>query len=243
MPDGRPDVEEWGAVDGEVVHCITLRSSTGLVAKVITLGATLTELHVSDADGQGTTDVVLGFDSCDEYAGPSNPFFGCTVGRTAGRMNPPSFVLDGREHTLHGNDGGGGGIDPRTHVHGGKWGFSKHIWEVQRQDSSSVALFRRSPDGEEGYPGALEVVVEYSVHGNDLMIKYDATTTNATPVSLTNHTYFDLSGGRSASQTMLEHELQVCALLVTRRGTGSSPGNNPARCLFACTQHNTQHTP
>jgi aldose 1-epimerase len=64
-------------------------------------------------------------------------------------------------------------------------------------------------------------VVEYSVHGNDLMIKYDATTTNATPVSLTNHTYFDLSGGRSASQTMLEHELQVCALLVTRRGTGT----------------------
>jgi aldose 1-epimerase len=202
-------LKPWGFVDGEAVHRINLRSSSGLQASVITLGATLSELHVPDSNGK-SADVVLGFDSCDEYAGPQNPFFGCTVGRLSGRTNPLNVSIDGKEYHLQANDGGGGGIDTEhTNLHGGKKGFNKYVWKIEEYNASSVTLYRQSPAGEEGFPGTLDIRVQYSLRGNELWIKYDATTTEATPVSLTNHTYFDLSDGQSRSKTMMGHELQL----------------------------------
>ena len=118
-------------VSGEAVQRINLRAP-GMRASVITLGATLSELHIPDNECK-LGDVVLGFDSCEEYCSTSNPFFGCTVGRTAGRINPPSFTANGgTAYNLQGNDGGGGGIDAATNLHGGKNGFNKFVWYSSR---------------------------------------------------------------------------------------------------------------
>jgi aldose 1-epimerase len=202
-------LKPWGFVDGEAVHRINLRSSNGLRASVITLGATLAELHVPDANGK-IADVVLGFDTCDEYTSTHNPFFGTTVGRLSGRTNPLTFTIDGKEYQTQPSDGGGGGIDmEQTNLHGGKKGFNKYVWAIEQYDASSVTLYRQSPAGEEGFPGALDVRIQYLLEANNLCFKYTATTTEATPVSLTNHSYFDLSGGQSSCKTMMGHELQL----------------------------------
>jgi aldose 1-epimerase len=192
--------------DGRPVAVFTLTNKNGLVAKVITLGATLTELHVPDKAGK-TADVVLGFDSAAGYESDQNQHFGCTTGRVANRIAKGKFTLDGKEYQLAVNNG-------PNHLHGGtKRNLGRVVWKAEpvKSEQGSAVRFRYvSPDGEEGYPGKLDVSVTYTLTDkNELRIDYSATTDKATPVNLTNHSYFNLAG--AGADTVLDHELMLAA--------------------------------
>ncbi len=175
--------------DGTEVDLFTLKNANGTLAKVITYGTILTELHVSDARGK-LGDVVLGFDNLDQYLA-GHPYFGCTVGRVANRIAAGRFTLDGQEYRLALNDG-------PNHLHGGLRGFDKAIWRGEpaaTQDGVAVKFSYVSKDGEEGYPGTLSVTVTYTLtNADELRLDYAAETDKATPVNLTNHSYFNLAG-------------------------------------------------
>src|SRR5262249_41709350 len=148
---------------------------------------------------------VLGFDTLEAYLA-RNPHFGATTGRVANRIAGAQFPLDGQEYQLAANNG------PNA-LHGGRKGFDKVIWKAQDASGSggpAVKVTYLSPDGEEGYPGTLSVSVPYTVTPDDaLRIDYTATTDRATPVNLTNHSYFNLAG--PASGPILGHELMLAA--------------------------------
>ena len=175
--------------DGTEVDLYTLRNANGMIAKVMTYGTILTELHVPDTGGK-PLDVVLGFDSLDRYLA-GHPYFGCTVGRVANRVAAGKFTLDGKEYRLALNDG-------TNHLHGGLKGFDKVVWKgepVAAQGGVAVKFEYVSKDGEEGYPGNLSVSVIYTLtDANEWRLDYAATTDKATPVNLTNHSYFNLAG-------------------------------------------------
>jgi aldose 1-epimerase len=203
----RPGVEKvaFGKTDtGEAVDLYVLTNGRGMKAKVITYGAILTELDVPDKNGK-FDDVVLGFDDLKGYLG-AHPFFGATVGRVANRIAKGKFTLDGKEYQLAVNNG------PNA-LHGGKKGFDKMVWKANVPDAAKPAVEFRyvSPDGEEGYPGELKVKVTYALTpDNAVSIQYEATTDKPTPVNLSNHSYFNLLGGRSGA-TILDHEMQIWA--------------------------------
>ncbi len=190
--------------DGAAVDQYILTNSTGMTAKIITYGAILTELDLPDRDGK-PADVVLGFDNLKDYVA-NNPFFGATVGRVANRIAKGKFTLDGKEYKVAVNNG------PNA-LHGGLKGFDKVIWKAEPEasrDGAALKLSYVSKDGEEGYPGNLTVTVIYSLtNDNALRIDYTATTDKATPVNLTNHTYFNLAGTKS--EDILDHELMIAA--------------------------------
>ena len=203
-----PRKESFGRTrDGLPVDLFTLKNDQGLVATVMTRGATLVELSVPDRIGK-TTDVVLGFDSVAGYESDNNQYFGCTTGRVCNRIAKGRFTLDGREYPLAVNNA-------PNHLHGGATrSLDKVVWDAapfSTGDGHGVRFSYSSPDGEEGYPGRLNVTVTYFVpmDSRRLDIRYEATTDQATPVNLTNHTYFNLSGAGSPS--VLDHVLQVNA--------------------------------
>jgi len=190
--------------DGVAVEQYTLTNTNGMTAKIITFGAILTELDVPDRDGkQG--DVVLGFDNLKDYLA-GHPFFGATVGRVANRIAKGEFTLGGKKYKLAVNNG------PNS-LHGGQKGFDKVVWKAEPKtlpDGAAVTLTYVSKDGEEGYPGNLTVTVVYTLANNNaLRIDYKATTDQATPVNLTNHTYFNLTGPKSGD--ILDHEIMIAA--------------------------------
>lgn len=188
--------------EGKEVELYTLTNSKGVVAKITTYGALLTELDVPDRHGK-VGNVVLGFDNLDQYL-KGHPFFGATAGRVANRIAKGKFKLEGKEYTLAVNNG-------PNHLHGGLKGFDKKVWAAeakQGKEGASVKLTYTSPDGEEGYPGTLTATVTYTLtEKNELRIDYTATTDKATPVNLTNHSYFNLAG----SGDVLSHELTIAA--------------------------------
>jgi aldose 1-epimerase len=188
--------------DGTPVDVYTLTNAGGSVAKIMTYGATLIQLRVPDREGK-LADVVLGFDNLDGYLA-GHPFFGSTVGRYANRIAKGKFTLDGKEYTLAVNNG-------PNHLHGGTKGFDKAVWKAEVVGSGegpSVRFSHVSPDGDEGYPGTLNVTVVYTLTDrNELRIDYTATTDKATQINLTNHTYFNLKGGGD----VLGHELRLYA--------------------------------
>lgn len=201
-PRGR--VADFGASsDGTRATLLTIgRPGEGLVARVSDHGATLVELHVQDGTGT-VADVVLGFDDVAGYESPRNASFGATVGRVANRIANAGFELAGRRYELARNE-------PPHHLHGGgARAFARVLWEVVAHDDECVVLRHRSPDGDEGYPGNVEVTASYRVTGHDLAIGYRATTDAPTPLDLTNHAYLNLRG--HGDGTILEHELQVLA--------------------------------
>jgi aldose 1-epimerase len=193
--------------DGTPVELYTLKSANGMTAKVITYGATLTELHVPDKKGQ-TADVVLGCDDMAGYQSDANQFFGATTGRVCNRIAKGKFTLDGKEYTLAVNNG-------KNHLHGGvKRSLDKVVWGVEKrqlpQGQAGLHFTYSSPDGEEGYPGQLNISVFYTITDkNELDITYVATTDKPTPVNLTNHSYFNLAG--AGAPTVLDHELTIAA--------------------------------
>ena len=204
----KPVAESFGKTkDGQDVEIYTLRSSKGLVAKVMTRGATLVQLHVPDKGGK-SADVILGFDDVAGYEGEDNQYFGCTTGRVCNRIAKGKFCVDGKHYTLAVNN------DP-NHLHGGvERSLDKVVWKARPFESdraTGVAFRYTSPDGEEGYPGTLNITVRYSVakDTNRLAIFYTATTDKPTPVNLTNHAYFNLGG--EGSKSVLGHALRLNA--------------------------------
>jgi aldose 1-epimerase len=188
--------------DGTAVDEYVLTNRSGVKAKVITYGAILTELHVPDKDGK-LTDVVLGFDNLEGYLS-GHPFFGATVGRYANRIAKGRFTLDGKEYKLATNNG------PNA-LHGGDKGFDKKVWKAEPVAGKNAVRFTyTSPDGEEGYPGALTAEVVYTLtDDNAVRLDYKATADKPTPVNLTNHSYFNLAG--PASGDILGHVLMINA--------------------------------
>jgi len=189
------------------VELYTLRSDDGLMARVMTRGATLVELHVPDATGT-TADVVFGFDDVAGYESSANAYFGCTTGRVCNRIANGRFSLNGQTYELAVNNG-------PNHLHGGvDRSLDKVIWTAEPfadDQRQGVTFCYSSLDGEEGYPGTLDVQVTYSITkgSNALTIDYQATTDQTTPVNLTNHAYFNLSG--AGTETVLDHMLQLNA--------------------------------
>lgn len=196
--------EPWGTTqEGEPVELFTLESD-GVRARLASFGATLVALEVPDRHGE-RADVVLGFDTLAEYESPRNPHSGGLVGRCANRIAGARFTLDGREHVLAANEG-------RNHLHGGVQGFDRRCWTPRIVTGDALALHLRSLDGDEGYPGRLEVDAQYVVgpygaRGQVVVMRLGAHASAPTPVNLTQHAYFNLAG----HGTILDHELQVFA--------------------------------
>lgn len=173
---------------------------------LITYGATITEWHVPDRNGQ-TADVVLGFDDMAGYESDANQSFGCTTGRVCNRIAKGRFTLDGKTYQLAINN------DP-NHLHGGpKRSLAKVVWKAEKtttEHGPGVRFTYVSPDGEEGYPGTVNFTVVYSLSvAGRLRIEWTATTDRATPINLTNHTYFNLAGAGAPS--VLDHMLKLQA--------------------------------
>jgi len=185
--------------DGTPIELYTLQNGDGLVAKITNYGTIITELHVPDRLGR-LGDVVLGFSSLERYL-RGHPYFGCTVGRVANRIAKGRFTLDGKVYPLAVNNG-------PNHLHGGIRGFDKVAWTAEPLDGAAVRFSYTSPDGEEGYPGTLQVEVTMALtEANELSIDYTATTNQPTPINLTNHSYFNLAGAGD----ILGHELTIAA--------------------------------
>lgn len=204
--------EMIGQVSGEDVFQYTLQNKTGMQVQLITYGAAITNIVTPDKDGKMSS-VVLGFDSLSQYASNDNSLMGSTVGRVANRISDKKFKLDGKEFTLS------------SDIHGGVNGFDKHVWksrEISKKNEPAVEMTYLSKDGEEGFPGNLSVSVTFTLkNNNDLVIDYKATTDKATPLVLTNHTYFNLSGGKETKA--LNTELTVFADQFLEFKDGSMP--------------------
>jgi aldose 1-epimerase len=190
--------------DGTAVERHVLRSDR-LEVGVLTYGGILQSVSAPDRDG-ARADVVLGFSGLDDYV-ESSPYFGALVGRYANRIAGGRFTLDGHAYELPANNG------PNT-LHGGPGGFAWQVWSVEESSATSLRLALESPDGDQGFPARLRVVVTYTLDGDRLRLDYAATNTEgdggpSTVVNLTNHAYFNLAGEGSGS--VAEHELRVLA--------------------------------
>lgn len=190
----------WGiTASGQNVDCYTLENGV-ISAEILTYGGAIRSLRVPNAQG-GTTDVVLGFDDIASYE-TQKKFIGALIGRHANRIEAAEFTLDGKTYPLYVNNG-------RNHLHGGKIGYDRRVWEAEVTDSALI-LSLTSPDGEEGYPGTLRVQVRYSLTDtNGLKLEYSAVTDQKTVCNLTNHSYFNLAG--HASGTIENQQLKLFA--------------------------------
>lgn len=199
----------FGALpDGRAVEQFTLVNAHGVEVRALTYGAIITALRTPDRTGK-LDDVVYGFDSLAGYL-KDPPYFGAIVGRYANRIAKGRFTIDGTTYQLPRNDG-------PNHLHGGVRGLDKRLWTAEPFQSDSgtgVTFSYTSPDGEEGYPGALAVRVRYLLTADDaLVVDYEARTDKATPVNLSQHTYWNL-GGRAGGD-ILGHELTLDASAIT----------------------------
>lgn len=194
----------FGVTDeGSTIHIFDLANSKGMEVSIINYGGRVVSIKVPDKNGN-IADVALGYDNAQNYLNDKGTYFGAIAGRYANRIEGASFTLNGREYTLAKNDG-------NNHLHGGIKGFDKVIWEaeiVKKDGIEQLLLNYKSPDGEEGYPGNLDVRVTYSVtEDNELRIDYKAVSDKDTIVNLTNHTYFNLAGHKAGS--ILNHQLMI----------------------------------
>jgi len=205
----------FGKVEGGEAKLYTLSNSIGNVVKITDYGGIIVSLLAKDAKGE-FGDVVLGFDSAEGYVKNPGPYIGALIGRYANRIKKGEFTLDGNKYTVPINNG------PNS-LHGGIKGFDKKIWQVKQVDDQSLELTCHSADGEEGYPGALDVKVTYTLSKDSqaLTIVYDATTDSKTVLNLTNHSYFNLSAGQS--KDILDHKIQINAERYTPVDSNSIP--------------------
>lgn len=184
--------------DGAAVTLYTLTNAHGTVAKILDLGGIITELWVKDKDGD-LGNVVLGFGSVEPYETKS-PYFGALIGRVGNRIANGRFTLDGQEYSLATNNG------PNA-LHGGLKGYDKLVWTVDGTTGNSITLSLIDPDGHEGYPGTVSAKVVYTLTDEDVLrLEYTATTDAATPINLTNHTYFNLKD--AGATDVLGHVVQ-----------------------------------
>lgn len=210
--------EVWGkSPKGKDVHKFTMTNNMGASVTVMEWGAIVTSIIVPDAGGN-MDDVALGFDSLDRYIGPHG-CFGDTVGRYGNRIGAGKFSIDGVQYQVALNDNG------VNHLHGGNVGFAAHFWTgtpKEGEHEDSVSFHRISPDGEENYPGNLDVTVTFTWNDMcDLIIRYEATTDKPTLCNLTNHTYFNLGGHKHG--TVKDHEVAIDADVITKVDKGLIP--------------------
>lgn len=196
--------ERFGILyDGREVFAYTLTNAGGMSVKILDYGGTVVELRAPDKNG-AFCDVVGGYDTLDSYV-HADGYLGALIGRFGNRIADGKFSLDGVEYKLATNNG-------KNHLHGGKVGFDSKIWDVTECDGEEPTLILRyiSADGEEGYPGELDVTVRYTLMAdNALSINYKAKTDKRTPINLTNHSYFNLAGFEHGD--ILTHELRIDA--------------------------------
>lgn len=212
----QPEIEigHDGADDGD--RRITLRNGRGMEVELMELGATVTRVVVPDRDGR-PTDVVLGFDTTQEYPEKSQ-YFGCTVGRVGNRIANGFFELDGTGYEVARNNG-------ENHLHGGVVGFDKRLWSAEEMVTGKgpgVRFTMTSPDGDEGYPGRLDAEVVYILtEAGELVVEMGAVCDAPTPVNLVHHTYWNLGGHGSGS--VLDETLQINASQYTPVDAGFIP--------------------
>ena len=195
----RVSKQSWGKGSlGQAVDLYTLRNAQGTEVQISNYGATVVSIKTKDRAGK-PGEITLGFDNFEGYLG-TQPYFGAVVGRYANRIAKGKFELGGLTYTLATNNGA-------NHLHGGNKGFDKAVWDA-RPGGDNLELRYLSRDGEEGYPGNLNVKVVYSLNeDNVLRLDYSATTDRDTPINLSNHTYFNLAG----SGDILGHEVRIDA--------------------------------
>lgn len=187
--------------DGQDVEVFTLKNINGIEIKAINHGGIITSIKTPDRNG-AMADIVLGFDSLDGYFS-DHPYFGAIIGRYGNRIANGRFSLDKINYRLATNNGA-------HHLHGGNKGFDKQVWTAEVIGSNAIRLSRVSPDGEEGYPGALQVAVVYSLTNyNEFIVEYQANTDLPTHVNLTQHSYFNLAGAGNGD--VREHQLMIAA--------------------------------
>lgn len=210
-------IDNFGkTADGKGVEIYTLTNSVGAEARIMTYGGTVVSLKVPDKSGK-LGDIVLGFDSVADYERHTG-FFGALIGRYGNRIAKGKFSLGGKEYTLATNNG-------ENHLHGGVKGYDRVVWTAKPRTSAagaSLELKYLSKDGDEGYPGNLNITVIYTLtEKNELKIVYSATTDKATVINLTHHSYFNLAG--AGSPTILDHELTIAGSKFTPTDAGSIP--------------------
>ena len=187
---------------GEKATLYTFENANGMVMEVSDFGATLYALMVPDKNGN-LIDVVLGYDTPEGYMGPSGTGFGATIGRNGNRIGKAQFTLNGKTYKLDPNNNG-------NNLHSGYDYYHYRMWEVKGTTENSITLSLYSPNGDQGYPGALDVEVTYTLtDNNELCIDYNGKVDADTIVNMTNHSYFNLNG--HASGNILEHELWMDA--------------------------------
>ncbi len=204
--------QAWGTANGQPVDLYTLRNSKGTVVTITNYGGIVTSF-LAKYKHDSVASVVVGFDSIEPYL-QSHPYFGSIIGRYGNRIGAGKFSIGNKNYTLATNNGA-------NHLHGGVVGFDKVIWTAAPIVDSlpSLKLSYLSKDGEEGYPGNLQVTVTYTLTEEDgLKMQYEATTDQATPVNLTNHSYFNLTG--DTKETIFNHQLQLNADAYTPVDTG-----------------------
>ncbi|MCK5134799.1 MAG: galactose mutarotase [Bacteroidales bacterium] len=188
-------------LEGDSAMLFTLKNDKDYVVKITNYGGIITEILTPDRNGK-MGNIALGFDNLDQYL-EGHPYFGAIVGRYGNRIAKAQFTLDGETYQLAVNNG-------NNTLHGGLKGFDKMLWDpevISCDERAALKLTYVSPDGEEGYPGTLKVVVTYELLKDQLFITYEAETDKATPLNLTNHSYFNLAG----EGTILDHILYINA--------------------------------
>ncbi len=200
-------VSPFGHFENQTINEYLLTNKNGMQVGVINYGGAITKIIVPDKEGN-FEDIVTGFATMEGFLQTNNPYFGALIGRYANRIGNASFSLNGREFRLEANDNA-------NSLHGGLKGFDKVYWEViLPAGDSSILLSYSSADGEEGYPGNVQVEVVYTLTAeNALKIEYKATTDQSTPINLTSHAYFNLSAWKQ--NDILSHELALNARFYT----------------------------
>lgn len=196
--------EEFGRTsDGVMTHVYTLKNNAGMSIRLLDYGATLVTIQVPDRDGE-FADVTLGFDNIEQYQSKDNQYFGCTTGRFSSRLAKGEFTLEGKTYTLECNDG-------PNHLHGGgNRALSKVIWSTEGVQGDSLTFHYVSPDGEEGYPGEVDLHVTYTLTAdNTISMVHTATTSKTTILNLFNHAYFNLAG--AGAPTINDHLVTLYA--------------------------------
>lgn len=201
-------------LDGKKVGLYTLKNANGLVAQITNYGGRVVGLWTPDKKGN-FNDIVIGYESLQGYLSSNEIYYGTLVGRYGNRIARGKFSLNGEDYTLATNDG-------ENHLHGGIKGFNNVVWDAKQVDTQTLELTYLSPDMEEGYPGNLHVKVEYTLTDeNELKVQYRATTDKATPVNLTQHSFFNLNGAGSGN--ILKEVLQINADYYTPVDEGLIP--------------------
>ncbi len=202
MPEAIPAEKFQTEIDGKPVSLYTLKNSNGMLVQITNYGGKVVNLWTPDKNGN-FGDIVLGFDNIKSYETTGEIYFGSLIGRYGNRIANGTFTIGDETYQLAKNNG-------ENALHGGIKGYNNVVWDATQPDDHTLVLTYLSPDGEEGYPGNLNVKVQYQLtDDNELKIEYWATTDKATPVNLTHHSFFNLKG--AGEGIVNDHIIQINA--------------------------------